>query len=383
VRIVVAPDSFKGSVSALEAAQAIARGVRQVLPDVQVELVPMADGGEGTVQSLVDATGGQIVRATVTGPLGTPVPAFFGLLGDGQTAVIEMAAASGLPLVPPHQRNPLITTTRGTGDLIRAALDAGACKLIVGIGGSATVDGGAGMAQALGARLTDGGGQEIGPGGGELRRLAHVDVSNLDPRLAEVEVVVACDVTNPLTGPRGAARVYGPQKGATPTMVEILDDALVHYAAVIAADLGVAVRDVPGAGAAGGLGAGLMAFLHAQLRPGVEIVLEATRLRERIRGADLVITGEGQMDGQTVFGKTPIGVARAAQAEGVPVLALVGGTGDDYDAVYAYGMDAVLSIPVRPMSLGDAMSNAPALLAEAGARAMRLLRLGQRLTHES
>ena len=383
MRIVVAPDSFKGSVSALEAAQALASGVRQILPDADLDIVPMADGGEGTVPSLVDATDGQIVRATVVGPLGTPVSALFGLLGDGQTAVIEMAAASGLPLVPPHQRNPLITTTRGTGDLIRAALDAGARKIIVGLGGSATVDGGAGMAQALGVRLTDEAGQEIGPGGGELRRLAHADVSGLDPRLAETEVVVACDVTNPLTGPRGAARVYGPQKGATPAMVEILDEALAHYAAVLAADLGVAVRDVPGAGAAGGLGAGLLAFLHAQLRPGVEIVLEATRLREHIRGADLVITGEGQMDGQTVFGKTPIGVTRTAQAEGVPVLAIVGGTGDDYDAVYAYGIDAVLSIPVRPMSLGEAMSNAPALLAEAGMRAMRLILLGQRLGRDS
>jgi len=389
MRIVIAPDSFKGSLSAFEVAQAIAQGVHQVLPDAETVLVPMADGGEGTVQSLVDATGGEFVCVMVTGPLGTPVPAFFGLLGDGETAVIEMATASGLPLVPPHQRNPLLTTTRGTGELIRAALDHtrcpadGARKLVVGLGGSATVDGGAGMAQALGARLTDSDGREIGPGGQELRRLAHIDVRDLDPRLARTKVVVACDVDNPLTGPRGAARVYGPQKGATPEMVEVLEKALAHYAAVVAADLGLAVRDVPGAGAAGGLGAGLLAFLHAQLQPGVEIVLEATGLRQHLQGANLVITGEGQLDSQSVFGKTPIGVARTAQAEGVPVLAIVGSTGADYEAVYAYGIDAVLSIPVRPMSLGDAMSNSPALLTEAGARAMRLLLLGQRLAGEA
>jgi len=378
MRIVIAPDSFKGSLSAGGVAQAIAQGVRRVFPAAEIVIVPMADGGEGTVQAVVESTGGQIVPVTVTGPLGTPVLAFLGLLGDGETAVIEMAAASGLTLVPPEQRNPLLTTTRGTGELIRAALDRGARRLIVGLGGSATVDGGAGMAQALGAHLLDDEGREIGPGGGELRRLAHVDARGLDPRLAQAEVVVACDVDNPLTGPRGAARVYGPQKGATPEMVEDLDQALAHYAAVIAADLGRAVGDVPGAGAAGGLGAGLLAFLKARLRPGIEIVVEATRLRERIRGAHLVITGEGRLDGQTIAGKTPLGVARAAQAEGVPVLAIVGGTSDDYDIVYAHGIDAVLSIPVRPMSLEEAMTNAASLLAEAGARAMRLLLLGQK-----
>lgn len=379
MRIVIAPDSFKGCLSAREVAQAMAAGVRQVLPHAELDLAPMADGGEGTVQALVDATGGRMIQVPVTGPLGTPTPAFLGLLGDGQTAIIEMAAASGLPLVPPDQRNPLVTTTQGVGDLIRAALDAGARRLIVGLGGSATVDGGAGMAQALGVRLTDAAGREIGPGGGALRQLAHVDVSGLDPRLAQTEVVAACDVTNPLTGPRGAARVYGPQKGATPEMVEILDNALAHYAAVLAHDLSVDVRDAPGAGAAGGLGAGLLAFLRARLRPGVEIVLEAARLRERVRDAALVITGEGRLDGQTVYGKTPIGVAQVAQAAGVPVLALVGGTGDDYAAVYHHGIDAVLSIPVRPMSLDEAMAHAPALLTEAGMRAMRLLLLGRRM----
>lgn len=380
MRIVVAPNAFKGSLPAQDVAQAIAHGVHQVLPDAETILVPVADGGEGTVQALVAATGGQIVHVTATGPLGAPVPAFLGLLGDGQTAVVEMAAASGLSLVPPHERNPLLATTRGTGELIRAALDAGARTIVVGIGGSATVDGGAGMAQALGAHLVDRAGHEIGPGGGELRRLAHVDVRGLDPRLAQVQVVVACDVDNPLVSPRGAARVYGPQKGATPEMVEVLEEALAHYADVIASDLGLTVGDVPGAGAAGGLGAGLLAFLHAQLRPGVAIVLEAVGLREHVRGADLVITGEGQLDGQSIAGKAPIGVARVAQMENVPVLAIVGGTGDGYEAVYDHGIDAVLSIPVRPMSLDEAMSNARMLLVEAGARAMRLLRVGQRIT---
>ncbi|MBU0490986.1 MAG: glycerate kinase [Chloroflexi bacterium] len=389
MRIIIAPDSFKGSLSALQVAQAIEQGVRQVLPQAETVLVPLADGGEGTVQSLIDATGGHFVDVLATGPLGEPVPAFFGLLGDGTTAVIEMAAASGLPLIPPHQRNPLLTTTRGTGELIRAALDhiqppaGGAARIIIGLGGSATVDGGAGMAQALGAHLLDSEGHEIGPGGQELLRLAHIDVTDLDPRLAHTDVLAACDVDNPLTGPRGAACVYGPQKGATPEMVAILDEALAHFAAVIAADLGVDVCDVPGAGAAGGLGAGLLAFLQARLSPGAQIVMDAVGLRQHLAGADLLITGEGQLDDQSVFGKTPVSAARVAQEAGVPVLAIVGGTGQDYAAVYAHGIDAVISIPVRPMSLGEAMRTAPALLTETAARAMRLLRLGQGLRRDS
>jgi len=283
MRFVIAPDSFKGSASAREVAQAIAEGLKAALPDAVCDLVPMADGGEGTVDALVAATGGRIVSVRVTGPLGEPVDAFFGVLGDGKTAVIEMAAAAGLHLVPPEKRNPMVTTTYGVGELMRAALDAGCRRLIIGIGGSATNDGGAGMAQALGVRLLDEKGDEIGFGGGALERLARLDLSDFDRRIWEAEILVACDVTNPLTGPNGASAVYGPQKGATPEMVRQLDANLRHYAAVLRRDLGVEVETVAGAGAAGGLGAGLLAFCRAQLRRGVELVIHAVRLPERCK----------------------------------------------------------------------------------------------------
>ncbi|AWO74406.1 glycerate kinase [Geobacillus thermoleovorans] len=322
MKIVIAPDSFKESLSALEVAEAVERGFRTVFPEGEYVKVPMADGGEGTVRSLVDATGGRIVETEVTGPLGEPVRAFFGLLGDGKTAVIEMAAASGLHLVPRDRRNPLVTTTRGTGELILAALDAGATHLIIGIGGSATNDGGAGMVQALGGRLLDEDGCDIGPGGGALADLHAIDLSGLDPRLGGVRIDVACDVDNPLTGPNGASAIFGPQKGATPDMVAVLDRNLAHYADVIRRDLGKQVGDIPGAGAAGGLGAGLLAFLPAELKRGVEIVIETVQLAERVKDADLVITGEGRIDGQTVFGKTPIGVAKTAKQFGVPVIGI-------------------------------------------------------------
>src|SRR5713226_298521 len=280
MRIVIAPQSLKGSLTAAEAGQAIARGVLAVYPEADLDIVPVADGGEGTVQALVDATGGKIVQQIVTGPLGEPVIAFFGLLGDGRTAAIEMAAAAGLPLVPPELRDPRITTTYGVGELILAALDRGCRHFIIGIGGSATNDGGAGMAQALGASLLTDKGTEIVFGGAALATLSHISLAGLDPRLQECSVEVACDVTNPLCGPTGASAVYGPQKGATPEMVVKLDRALAHYAEIIEQDLGVSVRDIPGAGAAGGLGAGLIAFLHATLRPGAQIVFEAIHLEE-------------------------------------------------------------------------------------------------------
>ncbi len=273
-KVVVAPDSFKGSLTARQVCEAAEEGLHRVWPEAEVVSVPMADGGEGTVQSLVDATSGRIISIDVAGPMGEPVTAFFGVLGDGVTAVIEMAAASGLPLVPVGRRNPLVATTRGTGELIASALDMGCRRFIIGIGGSATNDGGAGMAQALGMRLLDARGVEIGPGGAELARLARIDASGLDPRAAQSGFVVACDVDNPLTGPRGASAVYGPQKGATPEMVEMLDGALRNLAAIVQRDLGVDVDGIPGAGAAGGLGAGLMAFLGASLKRGIEIVVE-------------------------------------------------------------------------------------------------------------
>ena len=376
-RIVVAPDSFKGSASAREVAEAVAEGLRRGLPGVQVETVPMADGGEGTVEAVVAATGGRYVEVQATGPLGEPVRARFGLLGDGATAVIEMAAASGLPLVPPERRNPMVATTYGTGQLIRAALDRGARRLIIGIGGSATVDGGVGMAQALGARFLDARGRELGPGGGALDRLERIDLSGMDPRLRTAEILVACDVTNPLYGPEGAAAVFGPQKGATPEMVAQLDANLRRLAEVIRRDLGVDVSTLPGGGAAGGLGAGLVAFCGAHLRPGVELVMEAVGLERRLQGADLVVTGEGALDRQTPFGKTPAGVGRLARRLGIPAVAIVGsiGEGVDRETLEACGLAGIVSIVPRPMPLEQAMRQAVPLLLEAAERLAWLLQV--------
>jgi glycerate 2-kinase len=358
MKIVIAPDSFKESLTSLEAASAIERGFMEVFPDAEFIKVPMADGGEGTVQSLVDATGGRIVAKQVTGPLGAPVQGFFGISGDGKTAIIEMAAASGLHLVPPDERNPLITTTRGTGELMVEALNYGVTHLILGIGGSATNDGGAGMVQALGGRLLDREGKELGPGGGVLHQLAAIDLSGLDSRFYQVDIEVACDVDNPLTGPRGATAIFGPQKGATSEMVDFLDTNLAHYASVIEQQLGRSVTDIPGAGAAGGLGAGLLAFLPVRLRRGVEIVLEAVELEKHVKGASLVITGEGKIDGQTAYGKTPIGVAATAKMHGVPVLAIAGNVAEDSTAVYEHGIDCVFSIIPGVLTLDDAFENA-------------------------
>jgi glycerate kinase len=379
MRILIAPQSFKGSLTAAQAGQAIAQGVRAAYPLAEIEIVPIADGGEGTVQALVDATGGQIVQQTVTGPLGEPVPAFFGLLGDGSTAALEMAAAAGLPLVPPERRDPRITTTYGVGELILAALDHGSHHFIIGIGGSATNDGGAGMAQALGAKLLTNEGTDIACGGAALATLAHISPAPLDTRLQACTVEVASDVTNPLCGPTGASAVYGPQKGATPEMVMQLDDALAHYAQIIERDLGLSVRDVPGAGAAGGLGAGLLAFLNATMRPGAQIVLEAVQLEKRIRTADFVITAEGQLDAQTAYGKSVGAVAALAKRYGLPVLALAGSLGDNYQSVYELGVDAVTVLPPGPVSLAYAMEHAARLASDATERACRLLQVGAKI----
>jgi len=379
VKIVIAPDSFKGCLTALQVGEALKAGILSVCRQAEVDVVPMADGGEGTVRSLVDASKGRILTAQVSDPLGRPVTAEFGLMGDGQTAVVEMAAASGLPLLKDHERNPAVTSTYGTGQLIRAALDAGAKRLIVGIGGSATNDGGAGMAQALGARLLDGSGREIPRGGLGLKDLATIDVSGMDPRLCDLEVIVACDVTNPLTGPEGASAVYGPQKGATPEMVVELDSALAHYARIIREQLGKDVENESGAGAAGGLGAGLMAFLNATLKPGVDIVIEATRLADRIAGSDFVITGEGRLDSQTRRGKTPMGVARVARELGVPVIGVAGQVAGDADALHDLGFVALVPIADGPMTLDESLSRASSLLQRTGARIMRLVTLGLHL----
>lgn len=379
MRVVVAPDSYKGSLSALGVADAMERGIRSVFAGAEVIKVPIADGGEGTVEALVAATGGTLRHAAVRGPLGEPVRAHWGVLGDGATAVIEMAAASGLPLVPRHRRDPRVTTTAGTGELVRAALDAGIGRIVVGIGGSATNDGGAGMARALGVRFLDAAGRELPEGGAALARLSRIDLSGLDPRLAAATVEVACDVDNPLTGPRGASAVYGPQKGATPAVVAELDAALARFAEVARAATGRDVSGRPGAGAAGGLGAGLLFFTPATLRPGVEIVLAATRFEERVAGADLVITGEGRTDFQTAMGKAPVGVAAAARRHGVPVICLSGGLGDGADEVLSHGIDAVMSVVSGPMALEEAMGRGAELVEAATARACRLVQVGRTL----
>ncbi|PAD23102.1 glycerate kinase [Terribacillus saccharophilus] len=358
MKIVIAPDSYKESLSALEAANAIERGFKMIFPDAVYNKKPMADGGEGTVQSLVDATNGKIVERTVTGPLGKPVKAFFGLMGDGETAVIEMAAASGLHLVPAGDRNPLTTSTKGTGELISAALDLGVQHIIIGLGGSATNDGGAGMIQALGGRLLDEAGKDIGDGGGALSQLAVIDLDGLDDRLKDVQIEVACDVDNPLTGPRGASAIFGPQKGATPDMVELLDKNLSHFADVAEKALGKSFRDIEGVGAAGGLGASLLAFLNADLKRGIDIVLQVVDFEEAVKGADLVITGEGRIDSQTIYGKTPIGVAKAAKKYGVPVIGLAGSLSQDSDVVYEHGIDVLFSIVPGVITLPEAFEHA-------------------------
>jgi len=356
MKIVVAPDSFKGSLTAVEVSDAIEQGVREIFPEAEIVKIPMADGGDGTVQCLVNATGGEILREKVTGPLGDEVRASYGILGDKKTAVIEMAEASGLTLVPEDKRNPLITTTYGTGQLIKAALDRGCRKMIIGIGGSATNDGGAGMVQALGAKLLDKDGEEVGFGGGELKKVFRIDTKYLDNRLSETKVIVASDVSNPLCGPKGASWIYGPQKGATPEIIEELDESLAHFAEIIKRDLNKDVKDIPGAGAAGGLGASLMAFLDTELKPGIEIIIEIVKLEQAIKDANLVITGEGKIDSQTIYGKAPIGVAKIAKKYNIPVIAIAAIISDDADIVYQYGINTLIKISEPPMSLAEPKS---------------------------
>ncbi|WP_026852943.1 glycerate kinase [Geothrix fermentans] len=379
MRIIVAPDSFKGSVSALGVAEAMERGIHAVFPEAEVTKVPIADGGEGTVEALVAATGGRLMHSDVRGPLGEPVRAHWGISGDGGTAFIEMASASGLPLVPKDRRDPRITSTFGTGELMKAALDAGLRKLVIGIGGSATNDGGTGMARALGARFLDAEGRDLPEGGAALARLTRIDLSGLDPRLAEASVLVACDVDNPLCGPRGASAVYGPQKGATPEMVRELDAALGVFASVAQTATGRDIALLPGAGAAGGLGAGLLFFTPASLRPGVSIVLETTGFEALAQRADLVVTGEGRTDFQTAMGKAPVGVAAVAKRHGVPVVCIAGGLGDGADDVLGHGIDALATTVPQPMTLEDCMGQGAALVEAAAARAFRLVKVGMAL----
>lgn len=360
MKIVIAPDSYKESLSALDVATAIETGFREIYPHAEYVKVPVADGGEGTVEAMVAATQGHIVQVSVTGPLGEPVNAFYGLSGDMRCAYIEMAAASGLESVPPTRRNPLLTTSWGTGELIRHALNAGVSQIIIGIGGSATNDGGAGMAQALGAKLLSAGQQQIAPGGGALETLARIDLSELDPRLADCRIDVACDVTNPLTGPQGASAVFGPQKGATAAMIERLDRGLQHFAQIIDRDLDIDVLSLEGGGAAGGMGAALYAFCGANLRPGIEIVTDALGLADLVADADLVITGEGRIDSQTIHGKVPVGVAKVAKRFNVPVIGIAGSLTADVGVVHQHGLDAVFSVLYTVCTLDEALANAAA-----------------------
>lgn len=401
MKIVIAPDSFKESLSALEVANAIEQGLRQVIPNCDIVKVPVADGGEGTVQSMVDATGGSIVSLEVMGPLGHRVQAHYGILGNlsnsdsnndsdsrsndgsatvpntGAIAVIEMASASGLHHVPREQRNPLITTSYGTGELICDALNRGIKHIILGLGGSATNDGGAGMAQALDILLLDSQGKTLPSGGAALANLAQIDVSNAHPLLRECSFEVACDVDNPLCGERGASAIFGPQKGATPAMVKQLDLALSHYADVIAQSGMTDHREHAGAGAAGGMGLGVMAFLNAELKPGVEIVMKTVGLADKIRGADLVITGEGRIDGQTVFGKTPMGVLKQAQLQGIPTIGIAGCLGDNANAILGHGMAAIFPIIPHLSPLDDVLANAKLNLCNTARNIGAVLMLGK------
>ncbi len=372
MKIVIAPDSYKGSLSAFEVAKSIQKGILNVDKTIETVIVPMADGGEGTVQSLIDASGGEIIELTVHDPLFREIKSFYGIMGDGVTAVISMAAASGLPLLTPEERNPLKTTTYGTGELIKDALNRGCRKFIIGLGGSATNDGGCGMAQALGVKFTDENANEVGFGGGELQKISAIDITGIDNRIKTVEFLAACDVDNPLCGEKGASAVYGPQKGASENDVKTLDDGLMHFAQIIKQQLNLDIKNVPGTGAAGGLGAGVMIFLNAQLKRGIDIVTQTTNLADKIIGADLVITGEGRIDFQTGFGKTPFGVAQVAKKQNIPVIVLAGSLGEGYQTLYEKGFDGIFSIIDKPMSLQQAIDNAAGLLENAAENVMRL-----------
>lgn len=371
MKVIICPDSFKGSLSSIDAAKAIARGIELGAPGTHTVSIPIADGGEGTVDALVSATGGELRRLRVHDPLMREIDSFYGVMGDGKTAAIEMAAASGLFLLADDERDPLVTSTYGTGELVSAAVDDGVKKIVIGIGGSATNDGGTGAMRALGARFLDKDGNDLPQGGAALVDLAHIDMSAFKFPLDTVKVEVACDVTNPLCGPAGASAVYGPQKGATLEMVADLDEALCNYAQVIHKDLGKDVAQMPGAGAAGGMGAGLAAFLNAELRSGIEMVLDAADFDAALDGADLVITGEGKLDDQTAYGKTIGGVLERASAKGVPVVAIAGSVSADTRVLLDSGLTA-FSITSGPVSLDYAMSHAAELVEAVSANIISL-----------
>mgnify|MGYP001282669681 FL=1 len=376
MKIVIAPQAFKGSLSALSAARAIGRGVLASDPTTEIALVPVADGGDGTLSALIDSTDGQIFKSIVTGPLGFAVESEWGVMGDGKTAVIEMAQASGLVLVPPKRRNPLNTTTRGTGQIIKEALDKGYSRIIVGLGGSATNDGGVGMASALGVQFLDSEGKPLADGAAMLSELCHIDVSTIHPGLKLAEIIGATDVTNPLCGPTGASAVYGPQKGATTEIINRLDAALMHFATIIKSEMDIDVLDEPGSGAAGGMGAGLLAFANAELRSGIDMVCDVLEFEKHIKDADLVITGEGRSDASTVYDKAPMGVARKAKVHNVPTVVLAGSLGEGYEELYNHDISAVVCIADRPMAFDRSLARTEELLEAAADRTIRLLRLG-------
>ncbi|HDP70107.1 MAG TPA: glycerate kinase [Actinobacteria bacterium] len=373
MKILIAPDKFKGSLSANKVASAIKRGIERVVPEVEVFVCPMADGGEGTVDALISAMRGKKIFLKATGPLGAPANSYFGILGKNRRgekiAVIEMAAISGLHFLSEEEKNPMLTTTYGTGELIKAALDKGCREIIVGIGGSATTDGGMGMAQALGAKFYHIKGHELGLGCGQLLKdIAKIDISLLDGRINETKFLAASDVDNPLCGPNGAACIYGPQKGATPAMVRELDEGLRHYTEIVKRDLSVDIKDVSGAGAAGGLGAGLMVFLGAKFRLGIELVMKAVDLRKRMKGIDLVITGEGKIDAQTANGKTPVGVSELAKRMKIPTVAVAGQVGEGAEILKKHGIEKIYSLMDIAGSVEEAMEKAEELLVELGKR---------------
>ena len=374
-RYLCAPDSFKESLTAMEAARAMAQGIENADHDAEVRCLPMADGGEGTARALVDATGGSMRAVPVHDPLGRPVEGHFGLLADGTTAVVETAEASGLALLEAKERNPLIASSYGTGELMLAAVRSGAKRIIVGLGGSATNDAGAGLLQALGVRLLDKNGNDLAHGGAALANLTTIDISTMDPALKNVAITAACDVTNPLTGPTGASAVFGLQKGASKDDVATLDAALAHFAQVIDSQLGVAVNDVPGAGAAGGIGAALKGFLNAEFRPGIAIVIEQSGLDAAAQWADVVFTGEGSIDFQTKFGKTPAGVAETAKRHGKPVIAVAGHIGTGIDELHEVGIDAVFDIAPGAASLSELLADAAANVTRTTEQIVRTLQL--------
>lgn len=379
MKILLAPDSFKGTMSSIEIIDFIEEIAKKHFQDLMIVKVPIADGGEGTVDSLVTATGGEYRQVEVTGPLAKQrVKANFGII-NGKTAVIEMAQASGLPLVPRGRKNPMETTTYGTGEVIKAALDKGIRDFLIGIGGSATNDGGIGAAQALGVRFLDSEKKDIGFGGQYLSKIKHIDTSGVDTRIKESRIIIICDVNNPLTGPKGATAIYGPQKGVTREMFEVLEAGMINYAKVAKKHLGKDIDNVPGAGAAGGLGAAFMGFFNASLKQGIETILDYVDFDKLLNDVDLVVTGEGNMDGQSVYGKVPVGISTRCKKRGIPVIAIVGGVGENAQAVYDYGIDSIITTVNRAMSLNEALSRSEELLKDAADRMFRLIKVGMEI----